>query len=178
MSSARSWQSLALKQFQKANTEFVAVLEALEGPQLGARGRGNVNSIGWTAWHLSRGMDRNLSEIAGDPQLWTAAGWAEKFGRPADPADTGFGHSASEAASFAPPSTAALLAYHEAVQRRAATYLRSAPGADAARLVTSPTLGNVHTVEERLVALLADTFLHLGQISMLRQLVGGEVEIR
>lgn len=176
--SSTSWQSIVLRQFQKAGAEFAAALRALDDLQLRARGHRDVNSIGWTAWHLSRGMDRNLSEIAGNPQLWTAGNWAGRFGRPADPADTGLGHSVSEAASFAPPTAEVLLAYHEAVQRMATAYLRSAPDTDAARMVTSPTLGNVHTVEERLVALLADTFLHLGQISVLRQWAGEEAEIQ
>src|SRR5262245_42422749 len=61
------------------------------------------NSIAWLAWHLTRSHDRNISELAGDEQLWITEGWHARFNRAADPTETGFGHSAAEAAAFRVP---------------------------------------------------------------------------
>lgn len=47
-------------------------------------------------------------------------------------------------------------------------YLATAPADDLDRVVGSPTLGNTHTVEERLSGLLRDCFEHIGQIALLR----------
>jgi hypothetical protein len=107
--------------------------------------------------HRTR-ADRNLSEITGSPQLWLAADWATRFNRPADPGDTGFGHSPVQAAGFRCPYTEALLAYQDATHDLAERYLETAPAGDLDRVVISPTLGNTHTVEERLSGLLRDCF--------------------
>lgn len=129
--------------------------------------------MGWLTWHVARGQDRNLSELMGDSQRWLSDGWADLFGRPADPSDTGFGHSFEQAASFRSPGSKGLLAYHGAVHDLAEHYLSAAPDDDLGRIVVSPTLGNVHTVEERLQGLITDSFAHLGQIAMLRGLTSG-----
>ncbi|MBP0460794.1 DinB family protein [Streptomyces montanisoli] len=106
------------------------------------------------------------SELLGRAQLWTADGWAGRFERPWDPADTGLGHTAAQAAAFRvpPPAGEHLAAYASAAHARTLAYLAAAPPDDAARLVTSPTLRNTHTVEERLAALVRDGFEHVGQL--------------
>nr|WP_188273589.1 hypothetical protein [Streptomyces sp. CBMA152] len=50
-------------------------------------------------------------------------------------------------------------------------YLSTAPDNDLSRVVVSPTLGNAHTVEERLRGLVTDSFAHLGQIYLLQGLM-------
>ncbi|GHB72309.1 hypothetical protein GCM10010331_70550 [Streptomyces xanthochromogenes] len=165
-----TWQALALRQFQRAGRELATVLDGLDAQAVNIRSSELPNSIGWTAWHLTRGIDRNLSEAAGWPQLWTTDDWARQFGRTSDPSDTGFGHREEDVIAFQSPSPNILLAYHTAVQELAEHYLSSAPDTDGLRRVESPTLGNVHTVEERLAALLADTFAHMGQLTVLRSL--------
>jgi DinB superfamily len=168
-----TWQSLVLRQFCRVGREFVTALTDLDERMLNELAPGVDNSIGWVAWHLTRGIDRNLAEIAGEPQLWLSQGWAQQFGRSADPADTGFGHSPEETAAFVAPSGAALVAYHEGVQARLAFYLEQAADTDLRRETVSPTLGNVHTVEERVAALLYDSFAHVGQIALLRSVLSG-----
>jgi hypothetical protein len=165
--SPATWQSLVLLQFQRIHQTFRARLDGLDTMALDARPSGLANSIGWTAWHLTRGIDRNVAELAGCPQRWVEAGWASAWGRPADPADTGFGHSAEEATGFRSAAPEVLLAYHDTVQHMVGEYLGAAPAADLGRIAPSPTLGTTHTVEQRLVGLLADSFLHLGQLSVL-----------
>ncbi|MFF8598026.1 DinB family protein [Streptomyces sp. NPDC015232] len=169
-SGAGGWQGPALGLFRRVRVELAAALDCLDAEALDWRPVESVNSVGWLAWHIARGQDRNLSEMAGLPQLWVTEGWARRCGRPADPGDTGFGHSATQAAAFRSPSGELLLAYQAAVHDRAEGLLRAAPEGDLARVVASPTLGNTHTVEERLRGLVADSFAHLGQISLVRAL--------
>ncbi|MFG2115494.1 DinB family protein [Streptomyces sp. NPDC048718] len=162
------WQRLVSGLFERVRRELAAALEGLADAELDERLAPGLNSPGWLAWHVARGQDRNVSELMGAPQLWVADGWAAPCGRPADPSDTGFGHSPAEAAAFRSPGGRLLLSYHRAVHERTERYCASAPAGDLGRSVTSPTLGNTHTVEERLRGLLADSFAHLGQIALLR----------
>ncbi len=76
------------------------------------RVRADANPVGWLAWHLTRSHDRNLSEIAGVEQRWTANGWAHRFGRAADPNDTGDGHTVFDVDAFDTPDAATIVRYH------------------------------------------------------------------
>lgn len=165
------WQGLTLGLFQRVRSGLVRSVDEVGNTALDWRASPEGNSVGWLAWHIARGQDRNLSEMTGGPQVWLSNGWAVRFRRPADPADTGFGHSAQQAAAFRSPGHRELLAYHGAVHELAERYLLTAPDNDLSRVVVSPTLGNVHTVEERLQGLIMDCFAHLGQISLLQGLM-------
>jgi hypothetical protein len=162
------WQGLTLRLFRRVRDDVRQSVDGATTDELDRRL--GSNSVGWLVWHLSRGQDRNLSELTGSTQLWLADDWAARFDRPADPADTGFGHSAEQAAAFRSPSVELLLAYHAATHELAEKYLASAADDDLGRLVVSPTLGNTHTVEERLAGQLHDSFAHAGQIGLLRGL--------
>ncbi|MFD7233557.1 DinB family protein [Streptomyces sp. NPDC059881] len=168
MPGASSWQDLTLCLFRRVRSDLGEAVEGATAAELDQRRLPGVNSVGWLVWHIGRGQDRNLSEIVGSPQLWVSAGWAARFDRPADPCDTGFGHSATQAAAFRSPPVHVLLAYQAAAHELAERYLASAPDDDLGRIVASPTLGNTHTVEERLSGLLRDCFAHTGQIGLLR----------
>jgi hypothetical protein len=162
------WQSLTLGLFRRVRDDLRTSIDGATADELDRRL--GSNSIGWLVWHISRGQDRNLSELTGSTQLWLADGWAARFDRPADPADTGFGHSAEQAMAFRSPSPGLLLAYHAATHELAETYLANAPDDDLTRLVVSPTLSNTHPVEERLTGQLQDSSAHTGQIALLRGL--------
>jgi hypothetical protein len=170
---------LVLGLFRRARDDLARSLQGVRREAvLDWRASASSNSAAWLAWHVARGQDRNLSELSGVRQLWVADGWADRFGRPADPGDTGFGHTADQAAAFRSPGAALLLAYHDVVHGLAERYLATAPPSDLARPVTSPTLGNTHTVEERLRGLLVDTFAHLGQIALVLGLAEGDRQVR
>ncbi|QES52502.1 hypothetical protein DEJ50_18590 [Streptomyces venezuelae] len=144
--------------FRRVRAELGEVLAADDPARVAAGG----NSVGWLVWHVLRGQDRNLSELAGTPQLWVS-GWAERFGRPADPGDTGYGHTPAEAEAFtAVPDR--LAGYADAVQAMIERYLAGAPAGDLGRVAPSPTLGTADTVAERLAGQLQDSLMHLGQI--------------
>ncbi|WP_332757925.1 DinB family protein [Streptomyces sp. MT206] len=161
------WQGLALLMFRQVRAELTRMVDA------GALGREpgpDANSAAWLVWHVARRQDRNLSELAGLPQVHVEQGWAARFGRPADPSDTGYGHTPAEAAAFrgaGAPGAAVLLGYLDAVHDRVEGYLAAAPAGDLARTAPSPTLGTAESVEARLAAQLADSLAHVGQLGLL-----------
>ncbi|WP_328460958.1 DinB family protein [Streptomyces sp. NBC_00448] len=173
MADAGGWQALSLGLFRRMRADYAGAVEGIGPAALAWQVSPTSNTIGWLAWHIARVQDRNLSELTGAPQLWVAEGWAARFGRPADPSDTGFGHSAQQAAAFRTPNSNLLPAYQVTAHALAERYLAAAPDGDLTRVVDSPTLGNAHTVEERLRGLITDSFAHLGQIGLLRSLVPG-----
>ncbi|MCX4748271.1 DinB family protein [Kitasatospora sp. NBC_01287] len=162
-----SWQDLVLAQFHRVHRDLSAALDGADRALLDRRPAVGANSVGWLAWRIARGQDRNLSELLKVPQLWLTAGWSERFGRPADAGDTGYGHSPAEAAAFRGPAAEVLSGYLSATYRLAQRYLARAPDDDLRRSSTSPTLGNTHTVAERLTGLLAEGYAHAGQVALL-----------
>ena len=145
-------------------------LDGLTAEQLAFRPAEHANSIGWLAWHLTRVQDDHVSELAGQPQAWLDEKWHERFGRPANPSDTGFGDGPRGVASVRPDGPAVLLEYHAAVQRRSLAYLRQLSCADMDRVVDTNWDPPV-TAGVRLVSVLNDCTQHVGQMSYLRGLI-------
>jgi hypothetical protein len=67
------------------------VLKGLTVEDLNTQPAPDCNSIGWLAWHLTRSHDRNMSEVMGEEQLWTAEKWHAKFNRARTPARPAWG---------------------------------------------------------------------------------------
>ena len=65
------------------------VVGGLSPEQLAFRPDGQANSIAWLIWHLTRIEDDHLAGAAQTRQVWTADGWAERFGLPFDDTATG-----------------------------------------------------------------------------------------
>lgn len=147
-------------------------LEGLTVEQLLFRPSDRANSIGWIAWHLTRVQDHHLSELAQQPQAWIADGWHAKFGRPADPNDTGYGHSAAQVAAFRAPDTDTLLAYYAVVHQRSVAYLQSVSCGDLDRVIDRRWDPPV-TLGVRLVSVVDDCAQHIGQIGYVRGLLPG-----
>jgi DinB superfamily len=53
--------------------------------QLAFRPDDQANSIAWLIWHLTRIQDDHIADAAGTSQVWTSAGWADRFGLPFEP---------------------------------------------------------------------------------------------
>src|SRR5215472_6356472 len=87
----------------------------LTAEQLEYRPAPEANSIAWLIWHLTRVQDDHVAEVAGAEQVWTAGGWAGKFGLPFDDAATGWGHSPAEVAATRVRPAELLAGYHDAV---------------------------------------------------------------
>ena len=169
------WQQLILDLFLRISKELEKVLEGLALDDLNQRPAPECNSIGWLAWHLTRSHDRNITELAGEEQVWIKDKWHTRFKRAPDPAETGFGHSSEDAAAFISPDSRILLQYHHAVVKRIEHYLSSMLSeSELEREVYSPTLRNTSTVHARLVGIISEGFQHVGQAAYVRGLLKGK----
>ncbi|MCB1000171.1 MAG: DinB family protein [Ilumatobacteraceae bacterium] len=160
------WRHLVEALILRVQRELHVALEGRAASSLDRAQVVDLNPPGWLAWHLTRSYDRNVSEIAEQEQRWTECGWHARFGRPADPGDTGFGHSNHDVALFRTPSAEVTLAYHDDVVTMVLAWLETAPDGDLSRIATSPTLGNNASVLDRLVGILNEALQHLGQINL------------
>lgn len=125
--------------------------------------------IGWLAWRLSRIMDSNVARLAGRDQLWIAAGWAERFGMPPEPAD--FGRSAThtrEQVQKFRASTELLLGYHDAAYEQMKAYLVRLTAEELMRELNEPQYQPLPTVAVRLVSVLENAMTNQGQIAYLK----------
>src|SRR5215469_13244627 len=88
----------------------------LNPAQLAYRITVDANPVGWLVWHLTRVQDDHVAAAFSVPQVWSAGGWAERFGLPARSMETGYGHTGSQVTALAAAvSSAELLSdYHEA----------------------------------------------------------------
>lgn len=168
-----SWQPLVRDLVHRTEREVLAVLDGLDEASIDTVLQVGTNSIGWLVWHLTRSHDRNVSELQGRPQLWLAGGWHARFGRPADPDDTGYRHSELQAAAFRSPGADTLAGYHRAAVEMIDDYLDHASDDDPSRLVTSPTLGDTVTVHRRIIGVLVEGLQHVGQAALLRGMLSG-----
>jgi hypothetical protein len=162
------WPSVVGDLLHRVERDLVAVLTGIDPDLLDRAIVPGANTIGWLAWHLTRSNDRNLGELAGQSQLWLADGWAQRFGRPADPGDTGFAHSAAEVARFRTPGPDLLIAYHAATVAVADRYLARVDQYELSRETVSPTLHDTRTVQQRLVGVITEGMQHVGQMAYLK----------
>jgi hypothetical protein len=147
-------------------------LDGLSAEQLAFRPAEHANSIGWLAWHLTRVQDDHVSELAGRPQAWVADGWHARFGKPADPTDTGFGYGPDQVATIRPDGPQVLLDYYTAVHQRSLEYLGQVSCDDLDRVVDTHWDPPV-TAGVRLVSVVDDCAQHVGQMAYIRGLLEG-----
>ncbi|MFW3169200.1 mycothiol transferase [Geodermatophilus sp. CPCC 206100] len=150
---------------------FRGTVEGLGADDLARQVAPDANPIGWLAWHLLRVQDDHVADVAGTEQVWTADGWAGRFGLPVDDAATGYGMSSAEVAAVRVPSADLLLGYAEAVSARTAEFLSGLSDDDLDRVVDTRWDPPV-TLGVRLVSVLSDDLQHLGQAAYLRGLLG------
>jgi hypothetical protein len=162
------WQRLAHDLVHRVGRDVRVVLDGLDPALLDAAVAPGTNTIGWLLWHLTRSHDRNMSELVGTQQLWLADGWHARFGRAADPDETGWRHTPEEVAAYRSPAPEVVDGYHRAVVALIDRYLATAPDADLDRPVTSPTLGDTLPAVRRLVGVLTEGLEHVGQAALLR----------
>jgi len=147
-------------------------VEGLTAEQLMHRPTAHANHIGWLIWHTVRVVDHQPAEVGGYEQVWTAEGWAGRFGDPVDPDDHGYGHTSEQVAGVRTQSVEELLAYLDAVQRRTTAFLRGLSDADLDRIVDRNWDPPV-TLGVRLISVADDCLQHLGQAAYLRGLLVG-----
>jgi len=166
------WQQMVLDSFQRQGQELEKVVEGLEQDDLNYQPAPGCNSIGWLVWHAIRSLDRNLSPLMGEEQLWITENWHARFGREPDPNETGFGHTAGQAKSFKSPGADVFTEYHQAIYSRFTVYINNKLNAkDMAREVYIPTLRVTRTVEQIIVTELWHTMHHIGQAGYARGMI-------
>jgi hypothetical protein len=132
------------------------------------------NPIGWLTWHLTRGQDRQIADLAGWEQVWVKGNWHEKLGLPPDPNDMGTGHTAEQVASVRPPSAQLLLDYHDATFEQTKAYLEPLRGDDLDRVLDETRFDPPPTAGIRIISIIADNLSHAGQVAYVKGLLQGK----
>lgn len=156
--------------FGRVREEVSGVLSGLAPDEVLWRPDPEGNSIGWLVWHLTRIQDDHLAGVGQVDQVWTVAGWYERFGRPYQRQDHGYGHSASDVGRFAASDPALLEGYHTAVHALTLEVLDGMAATDYARIVDRRWDPPV-TAAVRLVSVVSDTLQHVGQAAYVRGLL-------
>jgi hypothetical protein len=152
--------------FTRVREEVGAAVDGLTEEQLAHRVDPGANSIAWLVWHLLRVQDDHVAEVAGREQVWTAAGWAARFGLPFADSATGYGHGPDEVGRVR--ATAELLTgYADAVTGQTLDHLRGVEGDDLDRVVDERWDPPV-TLGVRLVSVVSDDLQHAGQAAFVR----------
>src|SRR3954470_4664895 len=112
-----------------------AAVKDLAQDRLNQRVSGTGNSIAWLVCHLSRIQDDHVAEVAGTKQVWTADGWAARFGLPFPDGDTGYGHSSEQVAAVRVDSPDLLVGYLHATVGRTRAFLAPLSDHDLDRVV-------------------------------------------
>lgn len=142
--------------------EAAVAVKGLSAEALNAHPGGHPNSIAWLLWHAGRQMDMQLSALNGQPQVWEAQGFRERFNL-GELGDTmGYGHTAEQARSIVVEDSALLVEYLVATGEALAAYAETLSEADLSEVIdrswTPPVTRGV-----RLVSLIDDAAQHVGQ---------------
>lgn len=158
---------LLVDAFGRVRENVHGAVAGLSGEELGVRLDAGANSIAWLIWHLTRVQDDHVAEVAGVEQVWTAAGWAKRFGLAFDDAATGYGHSGADVAQLEGVSAELLLGYFDAVHAQTIEYVSGLTDADLPRVVDTRWDPPV-TLGVRLVSVIDDDIQHSGQAAFIR----------
>ena len=115
-------------------------------------------------------QDDHVAEVAGREQVWTAGGWADRFGLPFDDSATGYGFSADDVAAVRVDSADLLLGYAAPSTSRRRSSCAGCPTTTSTASSTSNWDPPV-TLGVRLVSVLSDDLQHVGQAAYVRGLL-------
>jgi hypothetical protein len=170
MTASRSWAAeLLADALGRVRDDVPAVVDGLDVDELAWRPDDGSNSIAWLLWHLTRIEDDHVAEVAGTEQVWTSAGWYDRFALPFPPEAHGFGHSADEVAQVRVEGDL-LAGYQAGTAAQAIEYVGGLTPEDLDRVVDRRWDPPV-TLGVRLVSVVNDATQHLGQAAYLRGLL-------
>jgi uncharacterized damage-inducible protein DinB len=152
--------------FARIKQSVDGALADLSDAELSAPPAPEANTIAWLVWHLTRIMDDHVADVAGDEQVWTRDGWAQRFDLPFPDEAIGYGQTADEVRQVR-VSGELLLGYHDAVQEKVVAYVRSVSADDLDRVVDTRWDPPV-TLAVRLVSVVNDSMQHVGQAAYVR----------
>ena len=145
-------------------------VEGLDDEQLWARPAPDANSIAWLAWHYSRWMDGMTAKASGEEEAWTAGGWHDRFGLPAEA--NGYGDTPEQVGAFR-PSRALLLGYADAAHEAAVRRVQAFTPDDLLRPFRYQPRGTERPLWQSLANTAMDFTQHVGQIAYVRGLLSG-----
>lgn len=155
--------------FERVAEGVPEVVDGLTDDDLAWRPSADANPIGWLVWHLLRVEDDHVADAAGVDQVWTAQGYAGRFGLPFEDSATGYGQTSEEVGQVRVSATL-LGEYAEAVHRQTLDFLDSVTEGDLDRIVDDNWDPPV-TLGVRLVSVVNDETQHLGQAGYVRGLL-------
>jgi len=160
---------LLIDAFERIRDAVHPAVNGLTREELVFRPDAESNSIAWLAWHLSRIQDDHVAHLAGTGQRWLDGGWAERFGLPFDPSDTGYGHDPGQV-DLVVVEARPLLDYFEDVHSATLAYLSTVTEDELDRVVDAGWDPPV-TVRIRLISVIADDLQHVGQAAYVRGII-------
>jgi hypothetical protein len=152
----------------RVRDHVVEVVDGLDRDQLAWRPDDGANSIAWLVWHLTRIEDDHVADVAGTEQVWTAAGWYDRFALPFPPRVHGWGQTAADVARVRVDGDL-LAGYHADTAAHAIEYVAPLTPDDLDRIVDERWDPPV-TLGVRLVSVVNEVNQHLGQAAYLRGL--------
>jgi uncharacterized damage-inducible protein DinB len=139
-----------------------SAVDGLSAEQLNAQVADGANTVSWLLWHLARVQDDHVADVAGTEQVWTAAGWVDRFRLPLDADATGYGHCADEVTQVRVDDASLLTGYLDAVTDATLTFLGSVTESDLDGVVDESYDPPV-TLGVRLLSVVGDDLQHVGQ---------------
>ena len=152
--------------FERIRDAVHPAVNGLSEEELAFRPSGQSNSIVWLVWHLTRIQDDHVAGLDGVEQVWTAAGWADRFALPLEASDTGYGHDPDQVAAVVADARS-LLGYFEEVHEKTVRFLGTIVETDLSRVVDDRWNPPV-TMGVRLVSVVGDDLQHVGQAAYIR----------
>ena len=143
------------------------VLDGITADELAGRVDPQANTVAWLVWHLTRIQDDHVADVAGVEQVWTGAGWYDRFALPLGAGETGFGHDTDDVAALDGASAQLLRSYHDAVHAQTLAFVATVTDGDLDRVVDTSWDPPV-TLGVRLVSVISDDLQHAGQASYVR----------
>lgn len=163
-------EDVLVEAFGRVEEGFRSVADGLEVATLNTRpgADGAANPVGWLLWHLARVQDDHVAGLSGEDQAWDS--WRERFGLSLEDYDTGYGHSREQVDAVRIEDARLLLGYHAHVHAITRRYLDRVDGDELERIVDRRWDPPV-TAGVRLVSVLQDCLMHLGQAAYVRGLL-------
>jgi uncharacterized damage-inducible protein DinB len=158
---------LLLDGFGRVREAVHEVVEGLSADDLAYRVDPQANSIGWLVWHLTRVQDDHVADVAETDQVWTANGWADRFGLPFPPSEHGYGHSSEEVGQVRVASPDLLTGYYDDVHEQTVAFVEKVTDEGLARVVDERWDPPV-TLAVRLMSVISDDLQHSGQAAFIR----------
>ncbi len=165
------WQDLIIDGYGRVLEALVPALKGLSQGELDRQPKADCNSIGWIAWHLTRGQDAQIADLMGEEQIWVKDKWYLKFNRPVDAEDTGYRHTTAQVAAFKSPAPRVLVDYYRGTLEQSKRYISALSLAELDRQLDEPWFKPIPTVGVRVVSIMADGLQHSGEIEYLRGLI-------